>query len=461
MEIFKIIKLLKGLFTRAAQETAIPKHTPNVIPRAEHCISREHINPHALKVLYRLHQAGFMACLVGGCVRDLLLGRQPKDFDVATDARPEEVRRLFKNCRLIGRRFRLAHIIFGHEIIEVATFRTHHDGGELEHGKSRDDGMIIRDNVFGNIEDDVWRRDFTVNALYYNIADFSVIDYTSGMDDIAAKQLRIIGDPDKRFVEDPVRLLRAVRLAGKLHFTIHTQTEHVISRHSHLLEHVSPARLFQETLKLFHEGATIRAFHLLQKYHLLNSLFSQTAACLDQPQTKQLVEQALSGTDQRVQEDKKVSSSFVLSALLWRPILQHASHAEHDGLPPYPALEKGLKTVIEKQLKQLAIPRRITIAIREIVILQHHFQQRRGNRPWRTLEHPRFRAAYDLLLLRAESGENIKELADWWTQFQAADHPTRESLLREINHNKRPVRRRRPQARRHKNLPVNKTTLEK
>lgn len=436
--------MLKGLLTRKTKKSTTASHSATIIPREAHTISRSAISPNALKVLYRLQKAGHTACLVGGCVRDILLGRQPKDFDVATSAHPEEVRKLFRNCRLIGRRFRLAHIIYGPEIIEVATFRTHHESAPHEHGKSRDDGMILRDNVYGTIEDDVWRRDFTANALYYNIADFSLIDYTHGMQDIEAKQLRIIGEPEQRFIEDPVRLLRAVRFAGKLNFTIHPDTEKYLGRFNHLLKEVSSARLFQEVLKLFQEGATHRTFQLLEKYHLLNILFAQTAENMRHPETRQFIELALTGTDCRIQENKKVSPAFLFTALLWRSILQHTESAMNEGLPPYPAAEKALKIVIEQQVKQLAIPRRITLAIREIVMLQHGFHQRRGLRPWRILAHPRFRAAYDLLLLRAKTGEDITELATWWTQFlEATDQAAREKLLHDVNHNKRPVKKRR------------------
>ncbi|MDX1902197.1 MAG: polynucleotide adenylyltransferase PcnB [Gammaproteobacteria bacterium] len=437
---------------RVAPKPSTPKTLgqATVIPRSQHRISRDSISPNALKVLYRLHQSGHTACLVGGCVRDLLLDRQPKDFDIATSARPEEVRRLFRNCRLIGRRFRLAHIIFGPEIIEVATFRTHHESAHHEHGKSRDDGMIIRDNVYGTLEDDVWRRDFTVNALYYNIADFSVIDYTDGMQDIEARQLRIIGDPDKRFLEDPVRLLRAIRFAGKLGFSIHPDTEQPLSRLSHLLHQVSPARLFQETLKLFQEGATQPAFHLLKKYHLLESLFAQTAHHLKEHSAQQMLEFALIDTDQRVKEQKKVSPSFLITVFLWHPILHYATQSLAENLPPYVAYERAVKMALEKQLAQLAMPRRLTIAVREIVQLQYHFTQRRGARVFRAIEHPRFRAAYDLLMLRARSGEDVNDLASWWTQFQFADHPTREKLLKEVSDKKHPTKRRRrkPQHRR-------------
>lgn len=435
--------MLKGLFKRIAKEPISPAIQPTIIPRSEHSISRDAINRNALKVLYRLHSAGYGAYLVGGCVRDLLFGYRPKDFDIATDALPEEVRKLFKNCRLIGKRFRLAHIVFGKEIIEVATFRTHHEKAPEQHGKSSHHGMILRDNVYGTIEDDVWRRDFTINALYYNIADFSVVDYTGGMHDIQHKVLRIIGDPEQRFLEDPVRLLRAVRFMGKLNIMPSPETEKLLTPLSHSLQHVSPARLFQEVLKLFHEGATTATFQLLQKYHLFEQLFPQTARCLAQPETQSLLHEALSSTDQRTQEGKTVSPAFLLTVFLWRPTQQYTLQVmQAENLSPYTALEKALQHVLHIQTKQLAIPRTLLVAVREICMLQHHFTQRHGSRPYRSLEHPRFRAGYDLLLLREKSGEPITEIAEWWTAFYQGDTEQREKLLK--NGSKSSHRKKRP-----------------
>lgn len=428
----KIIKLLKGFLKRLAKEQSPAKNPiqPTIIPRSEHSISRAAINPNALKVLYRLHGAGYAAYLVGGCVRDLLFGYRPKDFDIVTDARPEEVRKLFKNCRLIGKRFRLAHIVFDKEIIEVATFRTHHEKAQEQHGKISHHGMILRDNVYGSIEDDVWRRDFTINALYYNIADFSVVDYAGGMHDIEDKLLRIIGDPEQRFTEDPIRLLRAVRFLGKLNLHVSPETETLLNQLSHLLEHVSSARLFQEVLKLFQEGATASTFQLLQKYHLFEQLFPQTAPLLGQSETKILLDEALAATDARIHAGKTISPAFLLAVLLWRPILQHALQLEAENIHTFVALEKALQTVLHNQTKQLAMPRALLIPIREICMLQHQFTYRHGSRPYRLLEHPRFRAAYDLLLLRKKAGEPVTEIADWWTAFHAGDNIQREKLLK-------------------------------
>lgn len=395
-------------------------------------------------MLYRLHEAGFGAFLVGGCVRDLLLGRKPKDFDIATNARPEEIRRLFKNCRLIGKRFRLAHIIFGRDIIEVATFRTHHQNAAEQHARMHQ-GMIVRDNVYGSIEDDAIRRDFSINALYYNIADFSVMDYTGGMADIETRLLRMIGDADKRYHEDPVRLLRAARFIGKLKLEIEPTTEEPIQRLSHLLEHVSPARLFQEVLKLFEEGALLDTFNVLQKYRLFEQLFAQTADCIQHdPISHKLITLSLENTDTRIREDKPISSAFLFSVLLWPSIQKEAAHEEHSGLPLYIAYEKAIHAVIKKQTQQLAITRHLQVAIRDICFLQHRFTQRQGHRPYRVLEHPRYKAAYDLLILRHEAGENVKELLEWWTRFFEGDSTTREEMLKAMGKSRLHKKRRKP-----------------
>jgi poly(A) polymerase len=385
-------------------------------------------------VLYRLHNAGFSAFLVGGCVRDLLLEKTPKDFDIATDALPEEVRKLFRNCRLIGKRFRLAHIVFGKDIIEVATFRTHHKDAKEQHGKTHEKGMIVRDNVYGTIEDDVWRRDFTVNALYYNIADFSIIDYTGGMKDLKEKRIRIIGDPEQRFLEDPVRLLRAIRFAGKLDLTISAETESSMLELSHLLQNVSPARLFQEVLKFFQEGATLATFKLLQQYRLLAPLFPQTAAFLSDPTAAKLIEDALTSTDHRLQEGKSVSPAFLFAVFLWHPTAKLVKEMLTEKLPTSVAYEKALSIVLRRQVDSLTIPRVLQSSIQEICFLQHRLTYRYGSASFRLLDHPRFRAAYDLLILRAGSGEPIQELSTWWMQFYAGTHEQREALLNEVKH---------------------------
>jgi poly(A) polymerase len=454
--------LLKGFLKNFKKAKPTPtKNTlqPVIIPRGEHNISRSMISHSALKVLYRLNSAGYSAYLVGGCVRDILLEKKPKDYDIATNALPEEVRKLFRNCRLIGKRFRLAHIVFGKEIIEVATFRTSHKDGEEKHGHTHQ-GMIIRDNMYGSIEDDVWRRDFTVNALYYNIADFSVVDYTNGMPDLRAKLLRIIGDPEQRFHEDPVRLLRAVRFMGKLDLNISPETEKSLYELSHLLENVSPARLFQEVLKFFQEGATLATFKLFQKYRLFAQLFPQTAASLvSHPESEKLLEEALQNTDSRLQAGKTVSPAFLFAVFLWQPVVNAVKHEIDNGMPANVAYEKVLRALLRKQTESLTIPRTLLISIQDICFLQHRLTCRYGAIPYRLLEHPRFRAGYDLLLLRAAAGEPIDELSNWWIQFYNGDAEQREALIKTVSqtHPRKKRRHRKPRAKKapvKQNLPT-------
>ncbi|MGH8534017.1 MAG: polynucleotide adenylyltransferase PcnB [Gammaproteobacteria bacterium] len=405
--------------------------TPRIIPRSGHIISRANIDERALKVLYRLNNAGFQAFLVGGSVRDLLLGREPKDFDVATDALPEQVRELFRNCRLIGRRFRLAHVHFGRDIIEVATFRGA-DAAEEDGRVLTEDGRILRDNVYGNIDNDAWRRDFTVNALYYNIEDFSVVDYVGGMDDIKAGQIRIVGNTQQRFREDPVRMLRAVRFAVKLGFSIHPQTATPIFELAPLLSEIPPARLFEEILKLFLGGCAVQTFAQLRHYGLFGQLFPQVEACLSEEEggfPHMFLARALQNTDRRIAEGKPVTPAFLISALLWDPMRRLADEHRAHELSPAEADQLASDTVISQQISRIAMPRRYTQMTREIWALQPRLTRRVGGTPFRLLSHPRFRAAYDFLLLRAEAGEEVTELAEWWTEFQGAKEIRRDELI--------------------------------
>ncbi|MFM1891161.1 MAG: hypothetical protein RLZ44_238 [Pseudomonadota bacterium] len=400
---------------------------PTVIPRSEHVISRANISENALKVLYRLKNAGFQAYLVGGGVRDLLLGREPKDFDVATDARPEQVRDVFRNCRLIGRRFRLAHVHFGQEIIEVATFRgirADEDAAADDH--QTENGMLLTDNVYGSIEEDALRRDFSVNALYYNIEDFSVIDYADGMADLKSGVLRLLGDPEQRYREDPVRMLRAARFAAKLGFRLDPATEAPVTRLAPLLAEVPPARLFDEMLKLFLSGTAVTAFEILRQHELFAQLFPDTEAALaheehDFPLT--LVLKGLENTDLRVGEDKPVTPAFLFAVLLWEPVRRLAEQLEARGVATHPALQQAATEIIERQISRVALPRRFSVPMREIWLLQPRFALLRGKRPQRTAAHPRFRAAYDFLVLRAAAGEADPELVSWWSDFQAGAAP--------------------------------------
>jgi poly(A) polymerase len=402
--------------------------SPRVVPRDQHPISRANISPNALKVLYRLKEAGYQAFLVGGAVRDLLLGLHPKDFDVATDAHPDQVKQLFRNCRLIGRRFHLAHVRFGYEIIEVATFRAAHtpidDDNSIDEVGSRvldERGRILRDNLYGTIEEDVWRRDFTANALYYNIEDFSVWDYVGGFDDAQAKVLRMIGDPETRYREDPVRMLRAVRFAAKLGFNIHADTAAPIPKLAWMLDAVPPARLFDEVNKMFLAGSARNAFDLLYRLGLLEHLFPDLARVIhDAPDSPavHVLRLGLQGTDERVLADKSVTPTFLFAVLLWPAIQQAYAKATPAEGTEVQELLAICERVTARQQARVAVPKRFTLPLREIVGLQPRFELRSGRRALRLLDHPRFRAAYDFLLLRAAAGETAPDLAQWWTEIQ-------------------------------------------
>ncbi len=495
-----------------------PSAVPRIIPRSEHTISRSHISPNALRVLYKLRDAGFMAFLVGGCVRDLLIGLEPKDFDVATDALPEQVKRLFRNCRLVGRRFRLAHVFFGREIIEVATFRAasapsqgeeplpdadpedgeapelddpqleetqetnamlleqappptmaraaapdvsrsasgrgyeerdngnRGDGRRGEGGRGNRDrgrmfaeadsdsdtdvlaermfdetGRILRDNVYGTIDADVWRRDFTANSLYYNIADFSVWDYCGGVEDIAARKLKLIGDPETRFREDPVRMLRAARFEAKLGFDIDPPTAEPIGRLRELLAGVPPARLFDETLKLFLTGHGARSYEVLRRRGLLATLLPTVDSYLTaHPDSlvEKLLLQGLRNTDGRVQMDKPVTPTFLFALLLYGPIASIIESTPPERWHELGTILDACDLASRQAQTNIAIPKRFSLGVREMFALQPRLEHPRGRRALRVLEHPRFRAAYDLLLLRAQYGLASEEMADWWTRIQ-------------------------------------------
>lgn len=421
---------------------------PRIYSRDEHPISRAQISPYALKVLYRLKDAGYEAYLVGGCVRDLLLGLVPKDFDVATNATPEQLHKLFRNCRLIGRRFRLAHIHFGREIIEVATFR-----GSGTHDEDTDrvmqDGMLLRDNVYGTLEEDAWRRDFTVNALYYNIRDFSIVDYVNGMADLEDRTLRLIGDPESRYQEDPVRMIRAIRFAAKLGFTLHPDCEEPINKLAPLLTQIPSARLFDESIKLLLSNHAEASFEQLLKYKLFDHLFPLTAKSLKKAEGENalnLLKKAMLNTDRRLQQGKTVTPYFLLAALLWEPVRLEAEKQAEKIKNESMAISAAADKVIVEQLKSTSIPRRFTTPMRELWSLQPRFLRRQGTRSLRLMNHPRFRAAYDFLLLRSEIGEVEPELADWWTQIQQA--PTDEQ--KELTNTKHTGRRRKPRTRKPK-----------
>ena len=394
---------------------------PVVIRRPDHTLSRSDISGNALKVLYRLKSTGHQAFIVGGGVRDLLVGRKPKDFDVATDAQPEQVRALFRNCRLIGRRFRLAHVHFGRDVIEVVTFRSS-TGGAADDRKHADTGRIIRDNVYGTIDEDIWRRDFTVNALYYNIADFSIWDYTSGMEDVASRTLRLIGDPVTRYREDPVRMLRAARLSAKLDFSIAPQTAAPISDLAVLLRDVPTARLFDETLKLFQSGHANRSLDRLREFGLLQFLFPHTCRTLEADESGKIlkfIRAGLESTDRRIRSNKPVTPMFLYAVLLWYPIRETAERIRaEDDSSEVEALLDACDELIGEQQDHTAYPRRFSAPMKEMLLMQRRFGNRRGPRAQRLLQHRQFRAAYDFLVLRADCGDADPELARWWTEVQ-------------------------------------------
>ncbi len=415
---------------------------PTIIPRDQHTVSRASISENALKVLYRLKNAGYKAYLVGGGVRDILLGREPKDFDVVTDAKPEQIRELFRNCRLIGRRFRLAHVRFGDELIEVSTFRAPHHVSDEGAGHI-EDGRIIRDNVYGGIDDDVWRRDFTINALFYNIEDFSIVDYVGGVKDLEAGQLRLIGDPAQRYIEDPVRMLRAVRFSSKLGLRIHPEAEQPIGEFAALLKDIPAARLFEEMLKLFMGGCALQTFESLRHYNLFKYLFPQTDKLLDTPERDYphtFIMQALKNTDQRINEANSVAPGFLLAALLWEPMRVIADQHIANGLSEIEAVQLAGDTVISRQILSTAMPRRFTHMARDIWSLQVRLK-RTKKRALRVLMHPKFRAAFDFLLLRAQAGEPLTELVDYWTQEQLAEPLAGKDKMKTGHH--KPRRRRR------------------
>ncbi|WP_447530070.1 polynucleotide adenylyltransferase PcnB [Vreelandella sp. TE19] len=417
-----------------SQENPTEALTPHVIPRSEHPVSRQQISDAALKVLYRLDGAGFGAYLVGGCIRDALLGQTPKDFDVATNATPDQVRDLFRNSRLIGRRFRIVHVRFGREVIEVTTFRGKPQDEHGDHiAQQSDDGLLLRDNVWGSIEEDALRRDFTVNALYYSIADFSIHDFAGGIGDINARTLRLIGDPATRYREDPVRMLRAVRFAAKLGFEIAPETEAPMYELAPLLLQIPPARLFDEALKLFMSGQGLLTFRLLSHYGLFGMLFPEAEeAMADAAWVEELIEQALMNTDKRIANDRPVTPAFLFAAFLWGPVSLRLAELEGEGMPAVPALQTAAQDVVMRQLQHISIPKRFGMPMREIWELQARLPMRRGKRAFQSREHPRFRAAFDLLLLREQAGEIPRGLGEWWEAFQQGDEHEQRRLLQKV-----------------------------
>lgn len=429
----------KRFWSRLAEEFANKdQHKAMVVSRRHHRISRKNVSDNALKVLRRLNQEGYVAYLVGGGVRDLLLKKRPKDFDITTDATPEQVRKIFKNSRIIGRRFRIAHVYFQGEIIEVSTFRANiqdPDTDELDAAVS----AVRHDNVYGTIEEDAWRRDFTVNALYYSIDDLSVIDYTGGMMDIKSRQICMIGDPTQRYHEDPVRMLRAIRLAAKCDFSIEPATEAPLYTLADLLQHVPPARLFDEVLKLFFSGFAEVSYHRLNDYHYLEVLFPlmiKGLKELNEPSQSAFINLALQATDYRFRKGQSLNPGFLLSVFLW-PALQLCMKQHIDkGKKLYHALHLSIEEVFQEQNQHVSIPRRLTAMMRAIWMLQYHMQRRREDRVWQIASNRYFRAAQDFLELRAKAEDPQAGLSEWWRKFRHANPPGRRKLMRNLDRKK-------------------------
>lgn len=442
------VQIIKRLYT-------ITQSSPNIIARPDHNISRKDISKSAVKVLYTLKDAGFEGYLVGGCVRDLLLGHHPKDFDVATNATPEQVKALFRNSRIIGRRFQIVHVRFGREIIEVTTFRGPHDDEALDHVS--DEGMLLRDNVYGTLEQDAWRRDFTVNALYYTVKDFSIVDYTNGMEDLKSKTIRMIGEPEVRFKEDPVRMLRAIRFAAKLKFEIQHDDEisikNALDENIHLLEAVSSARLFDEVLKLFMSGYAEAVYALLIKENIYHRLFSFGTAT-ETEFYNSFVMQGLANTDLRIQQEKPITPAFLFAVLLWPAVEVLAKQMQKKDCSLYDAVNYAGQEIIEQVNARITIPKRFRYMMRDIWSLQIRLPSRVGRRAYKSLEQKRFRAGYDFLLLRSQvsntqiknnvvndndvtssSVEDLDELAKWWTQFQTETEDGKKTMIRALPNN--------------------------
>jgi|LNFM01.1.fsa_nt_gb poly(A) polymerase len=460
------------------------RKVPEIIPRDRHGIGRDRISACALRVTTTLQDNGYKAFVVGGAVRDLLIGRTPKDFDVATDATPEQAAALFRRSRIIGRRFRLVHVMCGQELVETATFRgdgspppdaeldaAGEDAGDAfdapeappaargpRSSRARSEtgpgtrqadqhGRLIRDNVFGSQQQDAARRDFTVNALFYDPRAEEIVDYHQGVEDLRKRQIRMIGDPATRYREDPVRMLRAVRFAASIGFEIEASTGAPIRELAPLLSNVPPARLFDEMLKLLLSGSAVACINRLRDDGLHHGLMPMLDVILEQPMGEKFVMLALANTDARINAGKSVSPAFLFASLLWHEVLAQWNLGTEGapggrGKPPMIALAEAMDSVISRQVEQLAIPRRFTAQMREIWFLQPRFDQRSGRRPFRLLEQERFRSGYDFLLLRCESGEVDAEVGEWWTRFQRAGEAEREEMLLPESAAGKPRRRR-------------------
>ena len=416
------------------ESTNQQRNAPLTISSSDHHIDEKKICKHAKVVVNKLLKAGYQAYLVGGCVRDLLLDITPKDFDVATNAHPSEICDLFDNSRLIGRRFRIVHVYFNREYIEVSTFRALVNENNSDSATEITNGRIIRDNTFGSIEEDALRRDFTVNAMYYDLKTSTVLDFSGGMQDIAEKSLRMIGLPESRYVEDPVRMLRAVRFQSKLDLTIEKSTAAPIQTSAHLLREVSAARLFDEVIKLFHSGHALQCFHELERFKLFESLFPLTQKFLaSDDEFREFIYAALRNTDTRIASGKSVNPAFIFAVFLWRPYQQLLQQYERKKIPYGEGSWEAGRTTVLNQSSSISIPKRFSIMICEIWKLQNRFSRKQGRKVHQFMQHPRFRAAYDFMCLRAQVGELDSKECEWWTQIQSASPEEQRKMLNQRN----------------------------
>ena len=417
-------------------------------------IEESAISINASKVISRLQDHGFQAYLVGGCIRDLLLRKTPKDFDIATDAHPEEVRELFRNSRIIGKRFRIVHVRFGREIIEVTTFRGPH-ADEYDENHS-DSGMTLNDNVYGTFEEDVFRRDFTMNAIYYEPQGKEIIDLADGTADIESQIIRTIGDPASRLREDPVRMLRAIRFQAKLEFGLESDLQSSIRSLGYLIQDVPPARLFEEVLKLFLSGYGTAAFDAMLENDIYGWLFPDSKRSMENNATEELVRLALTSTDQRIAKKMPVTPAFIYAAILWYPFVDEKQRLEQEGEITYAAAHEAANNVISKQQLFTSIPKRFSGPMRDIWFLQSRLPSRFGQKPDRTMEHKRFRAAYDFLLLREQAGEKTEQLGEWWTEYQEATEERKLAMKQSTSNGRQRKRKRKP---RPKASPSDQTSL--
>jgi poly(A) polymerase len=434
-----IKKLLRRVFSKTAQTRT--EGNAKVIPFGLHGVTRDQISYGALKVTDGLQAAGYQAFVVGGAVRDLLLDRVPKDFDVATDATPEEVRRIFRRSRIIGRRFQLVHVMFGEEVVEVSTFRRMI---EAEDAQTDEHGRLLRDNEFGDQEQDAARRDFTANALFYDPSSQEIHDFHGGYADTRNHVLRIIGDPEVRYREDPVRMLRAVRLSAKLAIKLDAATAAPIAGMKSLLDNVPQARLLDEVLKMLLSGHSLECIQQLRKMNLHHGLLPLLDVILEQPLGEKFIMLALRNTDERISQDKTVSPAFLFAALLWHEVQAAWNMRVQQGARPVGAMHEAMDEVLARQRAQLAIPHRQDAVMKEIWLMQQRFEHRAGQRPFRLLEHPRFRAGFDFLLLRCASGEVDDEIGLWWDEFQDASAERRVDMLLPEGAGEKKRRRRKP-----------------